>query len=46
MLMGIISHVGKETFDVEINVSLVDGKILHATLDNLVVAQNRESEPQ
>jgi hypothetical protein len=36
------AEVGKETFDVEIIVSLVDGKILHATLDNLVVAQRRE----
>ncbi len=36
------AEVGKETFDVEIHVSLVDGKILHATLDNLVVAQKRE----
>jgi len=36
------AEIGKETFDVEIRVNLADGKILHATLDNLVVAQKRE----
>jgi hypothetical protein len=36
------AEVGQETFDVEIKVSLVDGKILHATLENLVVGQKRE----
>jgi hypothetical protein len=34
-----VAEVGKETFHVEITVSLVNGKILHAALDNLVVAQ-------
>ena len=34
--------MGKETFDVEIKMSLKDGKILSATLDNLVQARNRE----
>jgi hypothetical protein len=34
--------VGKETFDVEIKVSLKDGKILSATLDNLVKTHRRE----
>ena len=34
--------VGKETFDVEIKVSLKDGKILLATLDNLVQTRRRE----
>jgi hypothetical protein len=33
---------GKETFDVEIKVSLKDGKILSATLDNLVQTHHRE----
>ena len=37
-----IAAVGKETFDVEIKVSLKDGKILFATLDNLVQARQRE----
>jgi hypothetical protein len=35
-------EVGKETFDVEITVSLKDGKILAATLENLVQAHHRE----
>jgi hypothetical protein len=34
--------VGKETFDVEIKVSLKDGKILSATMDNLVQTRRRE----
>jgi hypothetical protein len=34
--------VGKETFDVDIKVSLKDGKILSATLDNLVQTRRRE----
>jgi hypothetical protein len=34
--------VGKETFEVEIKVSLKDGKILSATLDNLVKTHRRE----
>ena len=37
-----VAEVGKETFDVEIKVSLKDGKILSATLENLVQAQKRE----
>jgi hypothetical protein len=34
--------VGKETFDVVIHISLVDGKILSATIDNPVKTQERE----
>lgn len=34
--------VGKETFNVEIKISLKDGKILSATLDNLVQTRQRE----
>jgi hypothetical protein len=34
--------VGKETFEVDIKVSLKDGKILSATLDNLVQTRRRE----
>jgi hypothetical protein len=34
--------VGKETFDVEIKVTLKDGKILSATLDNLVKTRRRQ----
>jgi hypothetical protein len=34
--------VGKETFDVELKVSLDDGKILSATLDNPVEVLARE----
>jgi hypothetical protein len=37
-----VAEVGKETFDVEIKVSLADGKILSATLDNPVEALKRE----
>ncbi len=37
-----IVEVGKETFDVEIKVSQKDGKILTATLENLVQAHHRE----
>lgn len=37
-----VVEVGKETFDVEIKVSLKDGKILLATLENLVQAHHRE----
>ena len=36
------AEVGKETFDVEIKVSLADGKILSATLNNPVDAVKRE----
>ncbi|MGA2898326.1 MAG: hypothetical protein ABSE27_12125 [Acidobacteriaceae bacterium] len=36
--------VGKETFDVTITVSTVDGKILSASMDNPVVTSNRECE--
>ncbi|HSY90676.1 MAG TPA: hypothetical protein VK812_04845 [Candidatus Binatus sp.] len=37
-----VAEVGKETFDVEIKVSLKDGKILSATLNNLVNTRQRE----
>jgi hypothetical protein len=37
-----VAEVGKETFDVEIRISLKDGKILTATLENLVQAHHRE----
>jgi len=37
-----VAQVGKETFDVEIKVSLKDGKILSATMDNLVKTRQRE----
>ena len=37
-----VVEVGKETFDVEIKISLKDGKILTATLENLVQAHHRE----
>ncbi len=37
-----VVEVGKETFDVEIKISLKDGKILAATLENLVQALHRE----
>ncbi len=36
--------VGKETFDVTLTVSTVDGKILSATMDNPVVASSRTCE--
>jgi len=36
--------VGKETFDVSITVSTVDGKILSATMDNPVVMSGRSCE--
>jgi hypothetical protein len=34
--------VGKETFDFELKISLKDGKILSATMDNLVQTRQRE----
>jgi len=37
-----VVEVGKETFDVEIKTSLKDGKILSATLENLVQVRRRE----
>ncbi len=37
-----VAQVGKETFDVEIKISLKDGKILSAMLDNLVQLRQRE----
>src|SRR5262249_9791925 len=37
-----LAEIGKETFDVEIAVSLGDGKILRATMDNPVVVYARE----
>jgi len=39
-----LAAVGKETFDVEIKVSLVDGEILSGTLDNPVDTIERECE--
>jgi len=36
--------VGKETFDVEIKLSLTDGKILSASMDNPVITIERECE--
>jgi hypothetical protein len=36
-----VAAVGKETFDVEIKISLPDGKILSATIDNLVQTKQR-----
>jgi hypothetical protein len=37
-----LAEIGKETFDVELTISLADGKILMATLDNPVVVMARE----
>lgn len=37
-----LAEVGKETFDVELNVNLADGKILSATMDNPVSVLARE----
>lgn len=37
-----VAQVGKETFDVEIKTSLKDGKILSATMDNIVQTRQRE----
>ena len=37
-----VAEVGKETFDVEIKVSLKDGKILSVDMDNVVRARKRE----
>jgi hypothetical protein len=39
---GYVASVGKETFDVALTVDLADGKILTATMDNPVVAIDRE----
>ena len=39
-----LGEVGKETFEVKITVSLADGKILSATMDNPVEAIARECE--
>jgi hypothetical protein len=39
-----LAAVGKETFDVEISVSLADGKILSGTIDNPVETTERECE--
>ncbi|HKH99031.1 MAG TPA: hypothetical protein VJ999_07985 [Candidatus Sulfotelmatobacter sp.] len=39
-----LAAVGKETFDVEIKLSLADGKILSGTLDNPVETVERECE--
>ena len=37
-----VAQVGKETFDVEIKISMKDGRILSATLENLVKVHQRE----
>ena len=37
-----LAEIGKETFDVELTVSLTDGKILSATMDNPVAVMARE----
>ncbi len=39
---GFAAGAGKETFDVRIEVSLADGKILSATMDNLVEGKERD----
>lgn len=39
---GYLAQVGKETFDVTTTMSLLDGRILRGTLDNLVVARERD----
>jgi hypothetical protein len=39
---GYLAQVGKETFDVMTTLSLVDGRILSGTIDNLVVAHERD----
>ncbi len=36
------AEIGKETFDVEIKISLKNGRILSANMDNLVQARSRE----
>jgi hypothetical protein len=41
-----LAAVGKETFDVEITVSLTDGKILAATMDNPVQTIQRQCEDE
>jgi hypothetical protein len=38
--------VGKETFDVELQVSLIDGKILFGTISNLVTAEERDCQDE
>jgi hypothetical protein len=40
----IVAEVGKETFEVEINVSLQNGKIISATIDHPVEVLSRECE--
>ena len=39
-----MAEVGKETFEVEINVSLKNGKIISATIDNPVEVLSRDCE--
>ena len=39
---GFVAAVGKETFDVRVEVSLVDGRILAGSIDNNVDAQERD----
>jgi hypothetical protein len=43
---GYDAGVGQETFDVLIKISTVDGKILHATMDNPVHTQMRSCEDE
>jgi hypothetical protein len=39
-----VAEVGKETFDVQLTISLVDGKILSGTIENPVRAQERDCQ--
>ncbi|HLJ47806.1 MAG TPA: hypothetical protein VKU01_17440 [Bryobacteraceae bacterium] len=39
-----VAAVGKETFDVEMKISLPDGKILSGTIDNPVIARERDCQ--
>jgi len=39
-----VAAVGKETFDVQVKVSLVDGKILSGTMENPVKSRERDCE--
>lgn len=41
-----LAEIGKETFDVELTVSLSDGRILTATMDNPVTVMARECDDQ
>jgi hypothetical protein len=39
-----VAEVGEETFEVEINVSLKDGEIISATIDNPAEVLSRDRE--